>query len=39
LLCIAKTDDNFAIFDVALITALTAVPENHRDLPPSAAIR
>jgi hypothetical protein len=35
----AKNDDHFAIFDVTLIAALSAVPENHRDLPPGAAIR
>jgi hypothetical protein len=39
LLCIAKIDDDLVIFDITLVTALTAVPENHRDLPPTAAIR
>jgi hypothetical protein len=35
----AKIDDDFAIFGEALLTALAAMPENHRGLPPSAAIR
>jgi hypothetical protein len=35
----AKIDDDFAIFGAALISALTAMPENHRGLPRSAAIR
>jgi hypothetical protein len=34
-----KIDDFFAIFDDALFIALAAMPENHRDPPPSAAIR
>jgi hypothetical protein len=34
-----KIGDRLAIFDATLINALAAMPENHRDLSPSAAIR
>jgi hypothetical protein len=35
----AIIDDYLAVFDIAFIAALTARPENHRDPPPSTAIR
>jgi hypothetical protein len=35
----ARIDDSIAVFDTAFITALTAMPENHRDPPPSTPIR
>jgi hypothetical protein len=35
----ARIDESTAVFDDAFMTALTAMPKNHRDPPPSTAIR
>jgi hypothetical protein len=35
----ARIDESIAVFDDSFMTALIAMPENHREPPPSTAIR